>query len=60
MENNNENLNSEQKMAEVKAWLAYADMDFNTADHLLNGAFYPLSLRPPKFWSGLKVSLSNS
>jgi len=25
MENNNENLNSEQKMAEVKAWLAYAD-----------------------------------
>ena len=44
MENNNENLNSEQKMAEVKAWLAYADMDFNTADHLLNGAFYPLPL----------------
>jgi len=25
MENNNENLNLEQKMAEVKAWLAYAD-----------------------------------
>ena len=44
MEKDKENLNSEQKMSEVKAWLSYADMDFQTADHLLNGAFYPLPL----------------
>ena len=44
MEKDKENLNSEQKMTEVKAWLSYADMDFQTADHLLNGAFYPLPL----------------
>ena len=40
----NENLNSEQRSAEVKAWLSFADMDFQTADHLLSGAFYPLPL----------------